>query len=150
MVIAYGSGMHGYDSVSVDSGGDVEVVLETPPRNGRWRFFRVHNSSLASSILRSVALQKCRKLASRYQNNLNDGGQAFLWMKARNRDHEVSCSNVFPPEFSRLWEEIRHAIKETKAGDWNENRGDPFAVSQSVDRQRAMTKTAAPSNVSGP
>lgn len=150
IVIAYGSGMHGYDSVTVDSGGDIEVILETPARKGRWRTFRAENLSLASFILSSHSLQKCRKLASRYQNDLNDGGQAFLWMKARNRDHEVSCSNVFPPEFSRLWEDIRRQIKETKADYWKESGGHPFAASQSVDRQRATTRTSATSNVSGP
>lgn len=150
MVIAYGSGMHGYDSVTVDMGGEIEVVLETPPRKGRWRSFRMQNLSLASSILGSRSLQTCRKLASRYQNDLNDGGQAFLWMKTRTLDHEVSCSNVFPPEFSRLWEEVRRAIRETMAGEWKESGGAPFAVSQSVARQRAIAKTAAPSNVSGP
>jgi|APTNR8051073442_1049403.scaffolds.fasta_scaffold01498_17 hypothetical protein len=150
IVIAYGSGMHGFDSVTVDSIGSIEVVLETPARKGRWRSFSAQNLSLASAVLSSRSLQKCRRLSSQYKNDLNDGGQAFLWMKTRNREHKVSCSNVFPPEFSRLWEDIRHAIQETKAEKWKESRGAPFAVYQSVARQRAMMKTAAAQDVSGP
>jgi len=149
MVIAYSSGMHGFDSVTVDSSGSIEVVLETPARKGRWRSFSAQNLFLTSSVLSSRSLQKCRRLASRYENDMNDGGQAFLWMKTRDRDHEISCSNVFPPEFSRLWEEIRHVIQETNAEEWKESKGTPFAVSRSVDRQRAMMKTAAAQNVSG-
>lgn len=140
IVIANGSGMHGYNSVSVSSSGAIEVVLETPSRKGRWRTFRVHNPTVASSILRSVALQKCRKLASRYQNDLNDGGQAFLWMKARSHHHEVSCSNVFPTEFSRLWEEVRRTIRETKANEWQESRGEPFAASRALNQERTKLK----------
>lgn len=140
LVIATGSGMHGYDSVTVDSGGSIEVVLETPARKGRWRSFRAQNLSLASSILCSRSLQKCRRLTSRYQNDLNDGGQAFLWMKTRNCDHEVFCSNVFPPEFTMLWQEVRRAIQETKAEEWKESGGAPFAVSRSVDLERRRTE----------
>lgn len=150
MVIAQGSGMHGFDSVTVDSIGKIEVVLETPAREGRWRSFRAQNLSLVSSVLRSESLQKCRLLAGQYQNDLSDGGQAFLWMKARNRDHYVWCSNVFPPEFSLLWKEIRLTIQETKADEWQESRGEPFAVSRAVDRQRAVEKTTATQSVSGP
>ncbi|HBJ86564.1 MAG TPA: hypothetical protein DDZ88_22450 [Verrucomicrobiales bacterium] len=150
MVIAYGSGMHGYDSVTIDSGGGIEVVLETPARKGRWRTFCAQNSSLAFSILSSRSLQKCRILASRYENDVNDGGQAFLWMKTRDRDHEISCSNVFPPEFSRLWEEVRRAILATKTEEWKESRGEPFAVYYRVQRQRAHAKTTVAQHVSCP
>lgn len=146
MVIAYGSGMDGYDSVTIDSGGGIEVVLETPARKGRWRTFRAQNPALASLVLKSNSLQKCRRLASRYENDVNDGAQAFLWMKTPHRDHEVSCSNVFPREFSRLWEEVRHAILETKTVEWQESRGEPFAVYYWVKRQRAMVNTHAERN----
>lgn len=148
MVIAYGSGMHGYDSVTIDSGGGIEVVLDMPPRKGRWRTFRAQNPALASLVLKSNSLQKCRRLASRYENDVNDGAQAFLWMKTPHHDHEVSCSNVFPREFSRLWEEVRHAILETKTVEWQESRGEPFAVYYWVKRQRAMVKTHAARNAS--
>lgn len=143
MVIAHGSGMHGFDSVTVDMGGEIAVVLETSARKGRWRNFRAQNLSLAAFILSSLPLQQCRELASHYRNDLNDGGQAFLWMKTRNRDHEVSCSNVFPPELSRLWEEIRRAIQETKAEEWKESGGEPFAVSRTVEQER---RRASPPN----
>ncbi len=150
MVIALGSGMHGFDSVTVDLGGKIEVVLETPARKSRWRSFSAQNLSLASSVLRSESLRKCRRLVSQYKNDIPDGGQAFLWSKTLNRDHEINCSNVFPPEFSRLWEEVRRAIQETKTEEWKESAGAPFAVSQSVDRQRAVAKTTAAQSVSGP
>jgi len=118
IILGSGSERYGFQSFDIQSSGLIAVVFEYPKKSGEYLSASLFAPRQTSNFLASKAIKDCMSLSGRYNSNIIDGTQGFVYIDGPGGMTYAYLDNYFPEAFRVAWNDLAFYIYSQDNSSW--------------------------------